>query len=89
VILSTHGSCLTDLEVRLNISGTKEVVFRALADPTRCRIIELLARCDLTAGEIAEEFPIAFASVSQQRLCGKNFTDMDTLMALRPRELVD
>jgi len=42
----------------------KELVFRALADPTRCRIIELLARGDLTAGEIAGKFPIAFASVS-------------------------
>ena len=39
--------------------------FRALADPTRRRILELLARRDLTAGEIAEEFPIAFASVSR------------------------
>jgi DNA-binding transcriptional ArsR family regulator len=39
-------------------------VFRALADPTRRRILELLAEDDLTAGEIAEEFPIAFASVS-------------------------
>lgn len=39
--------------------------FRALADPTRRRILELLARKDLTAGEIAEEFPIAFASVSR------------------------
>jgi len=39
--------------------------FRALADPTRRRILELLARQDLTAGEIAEEFPIAFASVSR------------------------
>ena len=39
--------------------------FRALADPTRRRILELLARKDLTAGEIAEQFPIAFASVSR------------------------
>jgi DNA-binding transcriptional ArsR family regulator len=39
--------------------------FRALADPTRRRILELLSRRDLTAGEIAEEFPIAFASVSR------------------------
>ena len=39
--------------------------FRALADPTRRGILELLARRDLTAGEIAEEFPIAFASVSR------------------------
>jgi DNA-binding transcriptional ArsR family regulator len=39
-------------------------VFRALSDPTRRRILELLARRDLTAGEIAEKFPVAFASVS-------------------------
>jgi ArsR family transcriptional regulator len=43
----------------------KNGAFRALADPTRRRILELLARRDLTAGEIAEEFPIAFASVSR------------------------
>lgn len=39
--------------------------FRALADPTRRRILELLARRDMTAGEIAEQFPIAFPSVSR------------------------
>ena len=39
-------------------------LFRALADPTRRRILELLAVGDRTAGEIAEQFPIAFASVS-------------------------
>lgn len=39
-------------------------VFKALADPTRREILELLARGDMTAGEIAERFPVAFASVS-------------------------
>jgi DNA-binding transcriptional ArsR family regulator len=43
----------------------RDGAFRALADPTRRRILELLARRDLTAGEIAEEFPIAFPSVSR------------------------
>lgn len=38
--------------------------FRALADPTRRRILELLAAGDRTAGEIAGEFSVAFASVS-------------------------
>lgn len=38
--------------------------FRALADPTRREILEILARGDRTAGEIAERFPVAFASVS-------------------------
>jgi ArsR family transcriptional regulator, repressor of sdpIR and other operons len=39
-------------------------LFRALADPTRRKILELLTKKDRTAGEIAEEFPMAFASVS-------------------------
>jgi DNA-binding transcriptional ArsR family regulator len=38
--------------------------FRALADPTRRKILELLSERDRTAGEIAEQFPIAFSSVS-------------------------
>jgi ArsR family transcriptional regulator len=43
----------------------RDGVFKALADPTRRQILELLAKRDLTAGEIAERFPIAFASVSR------------------------
>ncbi len=38
--------------------------FRALADPTRRRILELLRDRDLPAGEIAGKFPMAWASVS-------------------------
>jgi DNA-binding transcriptional ArsR family regulator len=38
--------------------------FRALADPTRRRILELLAERDRTAGEIASQFSMAFPSVS-------------------------
>jgi len=45
--------------------AARDGAFRALADPTRRRILELLSRRDLTAGEIAEEFPIAFPSVSR------------------------
>jgi DNA-binding transcriptional ArsR family regulator len=40
-------------------------VFRALADPTRRQILELLRDRERAAGEIAEQFPIAFASVSR------------------------
>jgi DNA-binding transcriptional ArsR family regulator len=43
---------------------SRDGVFKALADATRREILELLAEQDLTAGEIAERFPIAFASVS-------------------------
>jgi DNA-binding transcriptional ArsR family regulator len=38
--------------------------FRALADPTRRRILALLRDGDRAAGELAGEFPMAFASVS-------------------------
>ena len=39
-------------------------VFKALADPTRRRILELLAQGDLTAGEIAVHFDMTKPSVS-------------------------
>ena len=38
--------------------------FRALADPTRRRILHLLKDGDLAAGELAAHFDMAFASVS-------------------------
>ncbi|MEJ2185605.1 MAG: autorepressor SdpR family transcription factor [Gemmatimonadota bacterium] len=37
---------------------------RALADPTRREILRALRKGDLTAGEIADRFPITAASVS-------------------------
>lgn len=39
--------------------------FKALADPTRRRILELLRDGDLTAGELAEHFDISKPSLSQ------------------------
>jgi DNA-binding transcriptional ArsR family regulator len=44
---------------------SRDGIFRALADPTRREILELLAKRDMTAGEIADRFPIAFPSVSR------------------------
>ena len=38
--------------------------FKALADPTRRRILELLAHNELTAGEIAAQFDMTKPSVS-------------------------
>jgi len=39
-------------------------VFKALNDPTRRRILELLKEQDMTAGEIAEAFEISKPSIS-------------------------
>ena len=39
--------------------------FRALADPTRREILRLLRNGPKTSGEIAEEFPTAWATVSR------------------------
>jgi len=39
-------------------------VWKALADPTRREILRLLRQRDMTAGEIAERFPLAKSTLS-------------------------
>lgn len=39
-------------------------IFRALADPTRRDILRLLRGGDLTAGQLAERFPLAKSTLS-------------------------
>ena len=41
-----------------------ESLFRALADPTRRRILAILKGGSRSAGEIADQFPISMASLS-------------------------
>jgi ArsR family transcriptional regulator, arsenate/arsenite/antimonite-responsive transcriptional repressor len=43
---------------------TLNAVFRALSDPTRREILRLLRSGDLTAGEIADRFPLARSTLS-------------------------
>lgn len=40
------------------------IVFKALNDPTRREILELLRKGDMTAGEIADSFDISKPSIS-------------------------
>jgi ArsR family transcriptional regulator len=40
------------------------LLFKALNDPTRREILELLKNRDLTAGEIADQFQISWPSIS-------------------------
>ena len=39
-------------------------VFRALGDPTRREILRLLKRRDMSAGELADRFPLAKSTLS-------------------------
>ena len=39
-------------------------VFKALADPTRRAILRLLRQGEMTAGQLAERFPISAPSMS-------------------------
>jgi ArsR family transcriptional regulator, arsenate/arsenite/antimonite-responsive transcriptional repressor len=41
-----------------------DIVFKALSDPTRRKILELLTEKDMTAGEIANHFKISKPSIS-------------------------
>lgn len=47
-------------------------VFRALADPTRRHILELLKQQAMTAGEIASHFPSAQPTISRHLSVLKN-----------------
>lgn len=40
-------------------------VYKALSDPTRRKVLELLRERDMTAGEIADHFPLAKPTLSK------------------------
>lgn len=40
------------------------IIFKALNDPTRREILEMLQQQDMTAGEIAHQFDMSFPSIS-------------------------
>lgn len=44
---------------------TPNAVFRALADPTRREILALLRQGPMTSGDIADRFPVAWATISR------------------------
>lgn len=49
----------------VNSTGKLDAVFSALADPTRRRIVERLARGPLSVGELASGFPISQPAISR------------------------
>jgi len=53
----------TDLDICLIIYSLN-LLFKALRDPTRRRILEMLKERDLTAGQIAEAFSMTAPSIS-------------------------
>jgi len=61
----------------LNIINQKRIlgmdsIFKALSDPTRRKILELLTEKDMTAGEIADHFKISKPSISHHLNLLKN-----------------
>jgi DNA-binding transcriptional ArsR family regulator len=40
------------------------LVFKALADPTRRRVLELLRKRPMTAGELSDHFPVSKSTMS-------------------------
>ena len=49
----------------MNVAAALSPAFTALADPTRQRIVEMLASGPLAAGEIASRFALSAPAVSQ------------------------
>ncbi|SHH84820.1 ArsR/SmtB family transcription factor [Marivita hallyeonensis] len=47
------------------MTDAQQLGFRALSDPTRRRILQLLAREDLTIAEVAENFQMTRAAVKK------------------------
>jgi len=59
---------------------TPNAVFRALADPTRRDILALLRKEPMTSGRIAEQFPVAWPTISRHLGI---LRDADLLLATR------
>lgn len=47
------------------MNGTEQMGFRALADPTRRSILQLLANNDMTIAEVADNFQMTRAAVKK------------------------
>ncbi len=60
-------------------------VFRALADPTRREILEMLCTGPRTSGEIAERFPTSWATISRHLAV---LRDADLIQSVRDGQFV-
>ena len=62
--MSTNLKKYLDIYLNIQQSNKMNILFKALSDPSRREIIELLRSKDLTAGEIAEHFDMSKPSIS-------------------------
>jgi DNA-binding transcriptional ArsR family regulator len=71
-----------------------DIVYGAIADPTRRAIISALARADRTVGSLAADFPISFNGVSKHvkvleraGLVSRRVDGREHWLSLEPRRL--
>ena len=62
-----------------------DATFKALGDPTRRAILRLLRDRDMVAGDIAAQFPMAWASVSRHL---QVLRDADLVLATREGQYI-
>jgi DNA-binding transcriptional ArsR family regulator len=60
-----HTDCANQQEKRLAEENMFSDVYKALADPTRRRVLQLLRERDMSAGELAEQFDSAWPTLSR------------------------
>ena len=60
-----HTDCVNQQEKRLAEENMFSDVYKALADPTRRRVLQLLRERDMSAGELAEQFDSAWPTLSR------------------------
>jgi DNA-binding transcriptional ArsR family regulator len=59
-----YNSYYLDICLNIQLSNLMNIVFKALNDPTRREILEMLQQKDMTAGEIVDKFHISGPSIS-------------------------
>ena len=67
------------------MTSTEQLGFRALADPTRRSILQLLAKEDMTIAEVTENFQMTRATMTRAKIVSFRFFMTASFWAQPPR----